>query len=321
MKNINNSSDRGFMKMTLKLLLLFSLSLTACKEEQKSEATSESTQPAESTIQVGKTVSSLSKANNCDDKSEGALVFDRSQNTFFTCLSSQWTSISLQGTKGDLGSKGDKGDAGTNGLNGNNGKDGHNGRDGTGFGLVLRDTDGVIRGHYMGMGREYLAYVVDQETNKIHSGIYRDTALLQLPSGDYVYVDLETGEYAGGVLNSLFFESSDCTGDAISNGSSQPLDIASEPRTAGRIFFAYDINGNIMRSFRVSEKFEATPERPVKRRSLLTYMWHTTDQYARYATCILTDSPNQTSGYFYRAKAIPKPTPSLTHLAPIKFTN
>lgn len=262
--------------------------LTGCLES-KQESLSSSASTKESIAVTAQSVSSLSSNTPCNTGQSGSLVFDRAQNTFYTCVDSQWVAINLQGgkgDKGDTGPKGDPGNAGANGTNGVNGMNGRDGIDGTGLGLVLRD-GATVRGSFM------------QYAHQVNDSL----ALISLPNKDLIYVNVNTGEYASRAVT-IYFTGAGCTGTAYSGRT----DVELPPHVPGRIFVTVDNSLHTVGYWRV----EAANTQTITYNSYLDYFTSGSMGVCRAST--------GTRNPLVRVVQV-APPPSLAHLAPISFSN
>lgn len=267
--------------------------LTGCLGSKSGSSDSSSANPS-SITSVAQSVSSQSALDVCNNGKEGALVYDRSQGTFYVCDSGHWTTVNLQGAQGTQGPQGATGPAGANGTSGTNGTNGTNGADGNGMGLVLRDGSSVIKGWFMGF------------VEGMHA------ALLRLPNGDMIYIDVPTGKFTGGVAT-VYYSGTGCTGDAyVWPGSSSGTHVIGRiySQSSGVFTGTYNVDGSPIRFFRATDWVDSSISYNSRR------IYHETQ--SNVDLCTNGSGTINNSNIKMKAVEISAPS-SLESLAPITF--
>jgi hypothetical protein len=292
------------------LILALCSSLVGCFDSK--EKSSASSEPSSESVPV--VMGSVSSENPCNSGKQGSIIYDQSQSQFYFCDNSQWVAVDLRGPKGDKGDKGDTGVAGTNGTNGAvgatgpvgpmglqgiqgpqgpqgiqgvagaAGANGRDGLDGNGVRLAIKE-NGQVKGLFM-------QYTYDFES---HTG-----ALIMLPSGDTIGIDMATGEYIQHWFSILYSESG-CTGTMYSTSSP-----GYGGEVIGRIYVLKPINSNTISFAKAVEHIPAIQAKSAR----LYSPFNSEDK------CI---ESLVTSAFGVRLEPI-APVPSLSHLAPIRFT-
>jgi hypothetical protein len=222
-------AERGVFMRTIQSLLLAAAcsGLVGCLDSAKNDAAPATSVSQDAASEV--TMSSVSLDMSCNNGKQGTIVYDQAKGSFFFCNQGIWIAVNLTGQKGDKGDKGDTGATGpagtpgapgTNGTNGVNGTNGRDGLDGDGVRLALKDGTDVkgllIQYDWSGGGQ---------------------MALMMLPSGDMIYIDVNTGYFAGKPW-AVYYTEANCTGDGYTGRSD-----AQGPHTAGRIYVGSDNSG------------------------------------------------------------------------------
>jgi len=265
------------------LVLALCSSLVGClgaedKKTSSSEASSESTP-----IVMG----SVSADKNCSNGKQGTMIYDQEQAQFYFCNNDQWVAVDLRGPKGDkgdtgaLGSNGAAGVAGAAGANGTNGRDG---MDGDGIRLALKD-NGQVKGILV----QYFA------------GGGSPLALITLPNGDIIYIDMITGVFTGSPSR-VYYTDEYCMGSAYTGRSDSP-----GPNVLGRIYVGRNNSGTPVAYYRAVEYSFSVKEFKSSR---------IFDIVGQMYNCDYSPKSFQS---MVRVEEI-SPIPSLSHLAPIRFS-
>jgi hypothetical protein len=273
-------------------ILVTCSSLAGClgAEETKTTATASDTNSDFSTVMM----SSVSSDKDCNSGKQGAIVYDLTKNQFFFCSGNAWTSVDLKGPKGDKGDKGDSGAAGAPGAvgasgpagtNGLNGRDGRDGLDGGGVRMALKD------------GNDIKGILIQYDWSEGS----QQKALMMLPNGDMIYIDVNTGLYAGKPWQ-VYYSDSGCTGDAYTGRSD-----ALGPHIPGRIYVGVNDYGTPLAFYRADTWVKAT----MAFKSSRVY-----DTVGQMHYC--KDTPTSAS-VLVRVTEI-SALPSLVNLAPIRFS-
>lgn len=220
---------------------ILEICLVGCLDGKDSASIDASAQP---TQLVAESVSTLSNEPKCDGEKSGSLVFDRSQNQFFTCVQGIWIGVNLKGEKGDKGDKGEQGSVGSQGPTGMSGPagpqgipgpQGPRGIDGSGIGLGIRENGNI---------RAILIQYADAG------------ALVQLPNNDVIYVDPASGRFSTtGRAGVIYYTELNCGGTAYLtlNDSYSPM-----PHIVGRIYVGLDNASQVSTYYRGEELINQT---------------------------------------------------------------
>lgn len=319
----------------LAAMATFSILLSGCLGAKDSSAPSSAASPVDASVTF---VNSLSKDTECNNGKKGGLVYDKEQSQFFACDGDQWIALNLKGSQGDkgevgsqgpagpvgatgaqgragdqgptgaqgpqgpqgpiglrgpagadgaTGAQGPRGEKGAMGATGAPGRDGRDGIDGNGVGIALRE-NGQVRGLLIQFDWTY-----DRE----------QTALMMLPSHDFVYANLNTGAYTGRPA-AVYYSELGCTGTAFVSNS---ISYSPGPHFPSRIYVGNNNAGQPAAFYR-AEELIVENKVTKSRRSYTTYGQMNTCQNG-------TDTIY--AGYL-RVIEIPA-LDSLTHLAPLKF--
>lgn len=271
--------------------LILSASLVGClnSEDKKAEAT-----PSSSSELSAVAMSSVSNDRNCNPGKEGSIVYDPAQAQFFFCSDGKWNAVDLRGPKGDKGNDGINGAPGVAGAAGPAGLAGANGRDGLdgdGIRLALKE-NGQVKGIL-------IQYVWEG---------YGQNAMMMLPGGDLIYIDVNTGIFSGKPW-AVYFSEPNCAGEAYTGRSD-----SQGPHTIGRIY----VGPSNYTSAAAFYRAEAWVNGNVQYKSYREYSVQGQMHYCKPAHLTAEGNFPKTS-VLVRVTEISSP-PSLSHLAPIRFT-
>jgi len=214
-------------RSTLLMLSLIVLGLTGCLEKQEASKSESTTESASTASTMAQSVSSRDSAGKCNPGKSGALIYDRSENSFFVCEDDNWTAINIHGDKGDQGNDGPAGPSGPTGPTGPEGQRGPRGPTGTGApaGFVIRDGANVAaRVIQFNVGRE--------------SGVERgQSVLVMYDGGELLWLNTISGELDGRP-EVVYYTGTLCTGVAYKR---PKLD--SSPDVLNRIYVGKRDNG------------------------------------------------------------------------------
>jgi len=190
--------------MRTQILMLFvsflAISLTGCLGDDKKE---ESKASSESSSIIAQSVSALNSAGNCNNGKDGALIYDRSTGAFYVCDDGNWTSVNLQGVKGDQGNVGPAGPTGATGPQGATGAQGPRGPTGAGapVGFVIKD------------GNNVAARVIQFNTGRYSDISDGQGVLVMYDGGEILWLNTITGKFEGRP-EVVFYSGANCTGTA-----------------------------------------------------------------------------------------------------------
>lgn len=264
-------------------ILALCIGMVGCLNSEDKKSTSSETSSEISSV----TMSSVSSDKSCSPSRQGSIIYDQAQSQFFFCSDGAWTAVDLKGPKGDKGEAGAVGSAGLAGAPGAPGLSGANGRDGMdgdGIRLALKE-NGQVKGiliQYLTQGSAQLA-------------------LMMLPNGDLIYIDVNTGIFGGKPMR-VYYTEAGCGGVAYT-GRADYLG----PHTVGRVYVGPSNNGTAIAFYRAEEWVTGFREFKSAR------AFDTSGQMYQCENWV------QSTSNMVRVVEIPI-IPSLSHLAPIRFT-